>query len=154
MTTAAPLGPRLKGQEISVRILQGNPPEPIASLDSISTFNQETTLKLLEDGFLGEVTNRFDEILDGYGGDFEMHVTNSGWISWEQAVITKATRTDPTITFNVVRVDLFADGSSLIYVYTDVHWAAIPQKVGGRGEYLKVSSSFKCSTRPVLQDQI
>lgn len=154
MTTQAPGALRLKGQEVSVRVLSGDPPEPIATLTSISTFNDDTTIKLLEDGFLGEVAMRYDEILDGYGGDFEMQVTTSGWVSWLQAIEARATRQDPTIVFNVVRTDLFPDGTSLIWVYEDVKWDAIPQKIGSREDRVKVTGKFKCSQRGILQDQI
>lgn len=154
MSTQAPLGLRLKGQEISIRVLAGNPPEVLDTIDSISEFNDTTALKLLEDGFLGEVTNRFDEILDGFGGDFSMQTTSSGWIALEQAIIRRATREDPTLIFNIVKTDLYADGSSIIKVFTDVKWGEMPTKVGGRGEFAKISANFKCSTRPVLQDQL
>jgi hypothetical protein len=154
MTMQAPVGARLKGQEISIRVLAGNPPEALATIDSISEFNDNTSFKLLEDGFLGEVVNRFDEVLDGYGGDFTMQVTNSGWVQFQQAIIDRATRVDPTIVFNVVRTDLFADGSSLVWVYTDAKWGEMPSKVGGRADFVKVSCNFKCSVRPVLVDQL
>ncbi len=154
MTQQAPVGLRLKGQEISIRVVAGNPPAPLATIDSISDFNDEIAFKLLEDGFLGEVTNRFDTILDGYGGDFTMQLTDSGWIQFPQFIIAKATRQSPNLIFNVVRSDLFANGSSLVYVYSDVSWGAMPQKVGNRGEYVKVSANFKCSSRPVLRNQI
>lgn len=154
MTTQAPVGARLKGQEISVRVLAGNPPAILSTIDSVSEFNDDTDLKILEEGFLGESVNRFDEILNGFGGDFVMQVTTSGWVQLQNAVIQRATRQNVALVFNVVRTDLFMDGTSLIWVYTDVKWGSMPQKVGSRGDYLKVSANFKCSTRPVLQDQV
>jgi hypothetical protein len=154
MTQQAPVGTRLKGQSVSIRVLSGNPPAPIATIDSISTFNDATALKLLEDGFLGEVTNRFDQVLDGYGGDFEMQTTSSGWVTFLLQKEAKATRADPTITFNVVRTDLYDDGTSLIWVYADVSWGECTQKDGGRAEFVKVGCNFKCSTRTVLLDQL
>lgn len=154
MTQQAPVGLRLKGQEINIRVVGGVTPALLASLDSIGSFNDELALKLNEDGFLGEVTNRFDEILDGYGGDFEMQLTTSAWIVFPQLIEAKATRQIPNIIFNIVRTDLFADGTSLVYVYSDVHFGAIPQKTGGRGDYVKVAVNFKTSTRKVLRDQL
>jgi hypothetical protein len=121
----------------------------VGSIDSVSSFNGNTMLEIKEDGFLGEPTNRFDEVLNGFGGDFEMQVTGSAWINFELAVLDRATRRVPGTVFNVVRTDLYPNGDSAIYTYKDVHWGEIPAAVGGRAEFVKVKASFKCSERPV-----
>ena len=139
--------PRLKGQEISLRMLKDG--ALISALDSIGTFNGNTMLEIKEDGFLGEPTNRFDEVLNGFGGDFEMQVTSSAWINFETAITDRATRRIPGTTFNVIRTDLYPNGDSAIYTYKDVHWGELPQSVGGRVEFVKVKANFKCSERPV-----
>lgn len=139
---------RLRGQEVSVRVLQdGN---VINTIDSISSFNETVALEIKEDGFLGEGTNRFDEILNGFGGDFEAQTTSSNFIQLQLAVIEKATRRRPGLTFNVVRVDLYPNGDSSVFTYVDVHWGEQPVTIGGRAEYVKYKASFKCSDRPVL----
>lgn len=138
---------RLKGQEISIRCLQDG--QLIVSLDSIASFNDEVALEIKEDGFLGEPTNRFDEILNGYGGDFEMQVTNTGYLGWQAAIIARAQRRTPGIVFNVVRTDLYPSGDSAIFTYRDVKWGAMPTSVGARGEYQKIKAAFKCSDRAV-----
>lgn len=143
---------RIKGQEISVRIVQAGVVQ--TQLDSIMNFNEEVALELKEQGYLGEFSNRFDEIFNGFGGDFEMHCTNANWNTWQQAVIARAQRVDPTIQFNVVRTDFFPDGSSNIYTYADVSWGAMPAQIGGRGDYLKVKGQFKCSERPVASNAL
>jgi hypothetical protein len=145
-------GPRLKGQEVSIRVvLESN---EVRSIDSISSFNDEVALEIKEDGFLGEVANRFDEILNGFGGDFETHLASSGWIFLVNAIIDRAQRRRPAIVFNVVRTDLFADGTSLVYTYKDVKWGSIPQTLGSRGDFVKAKFMFKCTERPVQQDSV
>jgi hypothetical protein len=150
---AAP-GQRLKGQEVSIRILQNG--TLLSSIDSVSSFNEEVDLEIKSDGFLGEPVNRFDEILNGFGGDFEMQTTNGSWLIWQQAIIARAQRVASAVgtTFNVVRTDLYENGDSNVYTYVDAKWGGMPSTVGARGEYVKVKASFKCSTRPVLQNQI
>ncbi len=141
MTTSA----RLKGQEISIRVLQdGN---LIASIDSIATFNEEIDLEIKSDGFLGESVNRFDEILNGFGGDFEMQCTGTGYLAWQEAIIARAQRRTPNIKFNVMRTDLYPNGDSAIFTYKDVHWGAMPSSIGARGEFVKVKANFKCGER-------
>ncbi len=147
-----PVNQRIKGQEIRVAISQDG--AAIAAIDSVGTLGDETAFDLKEDGFLGEPINRFDEILNGYGGDFEMQVTTSAWMVFQQAVRDRATRVTPGTVFNVVRTDLFPNGESLVITYGDVHWGAQPTTVGGRGEFVKIKATFKCSERSEQLNQL
>ncbi len=143
---------RLTGQEISVLILQNG--NVINTIDSISSFNETVALELKEDGFLGEPTNRFDDILNGFGGDFEAQTTNANFIQLQLACIERATRRQPGLTFNVVRVDLYPNGDTAIYTYVNVFWGEQPTSVGSRGDYVKYKASFKCSDRTVLNNSL
>lgn len=145
-------GLRIKGQEVSIRIIQDG--AEVTTIDSIGAFNTETSFELKEDGFLGEPTNRFDEVLNGFGGDFEQQFTSSGWIRFAQAVEDRATRRNPAIVFNIVRTDLFPDGSSIVYTYQDVKWGPISDSIGARGDFVKGRASFKCSQRDVQRDAV
>jgi hypothetical protein len=138
---------RLKGQEVSIRVVQDA--TTVDTLDSISSMNDEVALEIKEDGFLGEPVNRFDEILNGYGGDFEMQLTNANWTRWQQAIIDRATRRKPSLKFNIVRTDFYASGDSSIFTYKDVKWGSMPTTIGARGDFVKVKASFKCSERSV-----
>lgn len=143
---------RLKGQEVSIRVIQGG--NVVNELSIISSFNDAVALEIKENGYLGETVNRFDEILNGYGGDFESHLNRAAWNSFVQAVIDRAQRRTPDVQFNVVRVDFFPNGDSSVYTYTDVYWGNIPTTVASRGDYVKVRGEFKCSERPVQVNQL
>ena len=143
---------RIKGQEISVRINQDG--TTVAAIDTISTFNDEVKLRLLEAGYLGEVVNRFDEILDGYGGDMEINVTQASWITLVLAIEQRARREVINTVFNVVRTDLFPNGDTLVLVYSDVHWGPVPTTVGSRSDYVKVKLTFSCSQRATQQNAV
>ena len=138
---------RLRGQEMSIRVI--NSGSLITELNSIGAFNDEAKLELKEDGFLGEPVNRFDEIFNGFGGDFEMQVTTAKWVEFQQAVIARAKRETPAVTFNVVRTDFYSNGETAVFTYLDVKWGAMPTSVGGRADYVKVKAQFACSDRPV-----
>jgi len=138
--------PRLKGQDVSIRILQDA--QAATQIDSIGSFNDSTELAILEQGFLGEFVNRFDDILNGFGGDMEIQLTASNWTTLRQAMIDRATRSVLGTVFNVVRVDLFDNGDSITWTYTDVKWGAMPTTVSARGDFVKVKLSFKCSELP------
>jgi len=139
-------GLRVKGQDISVRVI--NAGVVVGSIDSIASMNDNVALELKEDGFLGETANRFDEILNGYGGDFEFQVHRGDWNTFVSAITDKAERRTPDVQFNVVRVDYYPNGDTVTYTYTDVHWGAIPTAVASRGDFVKPRLEFRCTERP------
>lgn len=138
--------PRLKGQEVVLRILQDG--QLVDELQAIGSFNDEVKLEIKEDGFLGEPTNRFDQILNGYGGDLEFQTNTSGYLAFIASIEGKAKRTVFPV-FNIVRTDLYVNGQTAVITYPDVKWGAIPTSVGGRGEYAKTKLAFSCEDRTV-----
>lgn len=139
--------PRLKGQEIEIRVFAAG--VRVTEIAAIGSFNDQTNLELKEDGFLGEPVNRFDEVLNGFGGDFEFQVTEASWIEFQEQIIARAKREQPELRFNVIRTDFFANGSTLIITYEDVNWGAQPTAVASRGDFVKVRAEFRSSKRSV-----
>lgn len=138
--------PRLKGQEISIRVLVDSVVQ--SEYDSISNFNDQVSLELKEEGYLGELVNRFDEILNGFGGDFEAHFSKANHIALVNSIIDRAQRRAPATVFNVVRTDFFPNGETIIYTYQDVKWGSIPTSIGSRGDFVKLKFEFRCEERP------
>lgn len=138
---------RLKGQEISVRVISAG--NVVTSINSVAMFNDNVALELKEQGYLGETVNRFDEILNGYGGDFEFHVNRADWNELIESIVARAERRQPDLRFNVVRTDFYPNGDTNIYTYQDVFWGAVPTSVASRGDYVKGRLEFRCSARPV-----
>lgn len=138
---------RLKGQEVAVRVIRAG--NVITSIDSVSAFNDTVALELKEQGYLGETVNRFDEILNGFGGDFEFHVNKADWHSLVDSILDRATRKTPDVVFNVIRTDFYPNGDTAIFTYQDVKWGAIPTAVASRGDYVKPRMEFRCEERPV-----
>jgi hypothetical protein len=143
---------RLKGQEVSIRVIQAG--TTVKELDSIASFNDNTVFEIKEDGFLGESVNRFDTTLSGYGGDFEFQTTGSKYWNLILAIEKKATREDPTLIFNVVRTDFYANGQSAVITYSDVSWGAFPTNVPKRDDFVKIKAEFKTSKRTIQIDAV
>lgn len=144
--------PRLKGQEMSIRVVDGS--EVVDQIDSTASFNDSVKFEIKEDGFLGEVVNRFDTVLNGYSGDMEFQVHDAKWLLFVERVEKKATREDPTITFNIVRTDFFANGSSAVIVYKDVSWGEFGTSVGSRTDFTKVKAPFATGERSININQV
>jgi len=138
---------RIRGQEISIRIIQGG--VVVNDITAISSFNDEDALEIKEDGFLGENVNRFDEIVNGFGGDMEFQVSKGNAFLLRESILAKAMRRTPDVIFNVVRTMFFANGDTVIKTYRDVHWGSIPTTSGSRTDYVKLKLAFKCSEAPI-----
>lgn len=143
---------RIRGQEVSIRVI--NAGTVVGAIDTVSTFNDETAMEIKEAGYLGEFVNRFDEVLNGFGGDMEINLTRADAQQLDDAIIAKAKRESPALVFNVIRTDFYPNGDSNIYTYEDVHWGAIPTTIGARGDYVKKKYQFKCSERTVATNQL
>jgi hypothetical protein len=137
---------RLKGQEVSFRAIRGG--VVVDSIDSVTSFDEDVMMEIKQDGFLGELVNRFDAIFNGFGGNFEFHVHNNLWVGFQRGIIDKAQRLTPDTVYNCIRTDFYPNGDNTIYTYRDVQWGAMPTTVASRGDYVKVKGSFNCSERP------
>lgn len=140
--------PRLKGQEMSIRVFRND--TVVKELVLISTINDNVNIDIKEDGFLGESVNRFDNVLNGYGGDFEFQVNQSRWYEFTRFVTDKAQRLSieaTTTVFNIVMTESYSDGNVNIIAYMDVAFGAFNKSTASRADFVKVKTSFSCSER-------
>ena len=143
---------RLKGQEIELRIVAGG--QVVTSINAIKNFNSTIQLETKSDGYLGESVNRVDQILNGYGGDFEMNPNTNEYNTLNAQSEDKATGRNPALVFNVIRTDFYSNGQTAVITFLDVAWGEIPESVGGRGEYVGTKYSFICSEKDIQLDNL
>lgn len=143
---------RLKGQEVEIRVTRGG--SVVNSITAIGTFNDQVMIETLQDGFLGEVTDRFDDIVKGYGFDLEFQVSEAAWIDFQQATIDRAQRLTPDVIFNVIRTDFYSNGDTLIITYMDVKFGPQPTSIASRADFVKVRLEGKCSNRTVQKNSL
>lgn len=137
--------PRLKGQEVEVRIFTNGVLE--STITAIASFEETFKLEKKEDQFLGEVTNRYDHIFNGIDGRLEFQVNSADWMTFQNAIKAQAQRKQPATVINLLRTDFYASGQVAIVTYADCKFGASPTSVAGRGEFVKVSLDFSCSDR-------
>jgi len=140
----------LEGQEITIRAITDG--DVVSELVFVTSFNDSADQEIKQNDYLGEPFARFNDVFIGYSGDLEFHVLTAAWIDWEKTLTARAQRANPAITFAVVRVDNFSDGTNLTHTYEDVAWAARPTSIASRGDKVKVKASFKCSVRTSEQN--
>lgn len=137
--------PRLRGQEVEVRIFANGVLQD--SITAVASFEETFKLEKKEDGFLGEQSNRYDDIFNGIDGRMEFQVNSADWMLFQNAIKLRAQRKQPGTVINMVRTDFYANGQTAIVTYADCKFGASPTSVAGRGEFVKVSLDFSCTER-------
>jgi|GEM_PF-1154239 len=137
--------PRLRGQEVEVRIVTNGTLED--TITAIATFEETFKLEKKEDAFLGETNNRYDHIFMGIEGRMEFQVNSNTWMVFQNIIKLQAQRKTPGTKINLTRTDYYANGDTSIITYSDCKFGPSPTSVAGRGEFVKVTLDFSCSDR-------
>lgn len=133
---------RLKGQEVQVQVIQGG--QLSDAFTAVASFNDNMKMEVLEQGFLGETTNRHDDIFNGFEGTLSMQVSNQRWMTFQASIKARAKREQPDIVFNMVRTDFYPNGDTPSRTYQDVKFGAEPSNIASRGDYVTVDIPFSC----------
>lgn len=133
---------RLKGQEVQIQVIQGG--QVVTAFNAIGSFNDTQKSEKIEQGYLGETTNRHDDIFNGFDGSFTFHMENSSWTNFSAAMIARQRRQQPELVFNIVRTDFFPNGETFTRTYLDVMFGPLPNSISDRGSYVEGTIDFSC----------
>jgi hypothetical protein len=135
-------GQRVKGQEVSLLFTQDG--QLLDTITDIQNFNHDLELELIVKGYLGEKTNRKDEVFNGVKGTFSMHLSRNQWFAIQARIVGRAKRELPDIVFNITQVYAFPDGTTTTVVFPDVKFGPQTTDVASRNEYVSVKAEFGC----------
>jgi hypothetical protein len=127
---------RIKGQEVSVNIVKDG--ELQTSLNDVISFNIEILMETKAQGYLGETTNRHDDIFNGVKFDMELNLHNADWFDFQAAIVDRARRKTPDTEFNIVTTLVYPNGQEVTVTIPDAKFGATPLSISSRGEYVKV----------------
>lgn len=142
------MGQRLKGQEVELVLLQdGAPQDTLAFAQSMEmTFKTET----LQEGYLGETTDRYDTIYKGISGKVKYHYDNPAFLRITLDIINKARRRTPGTRFNFKATMNFPGGQRARIVIRDIEFGPLPIGFGSRSDYGTYDLDFSASDAQVL----
>lgn len=119
------------------------------TLTNIRNFNFEYQLDISSLGYLGEKSERKDEIAKGVKGDLELHLHSQQWFRFVEAILRRASRETPDVVFNITNVLSFPNGDTPSITLPDVKFGAIPHNTSERSEYLTVKLEFECESAAI-----
>lgn len=137
-------GQRIKGQETEVLFVVNDAPE--GGLTDIQSFEMEVQLETLQEGYLGEKTDRYDDIMKGVTFSVGLHSSSDAVLAFIEKVQDRATRRTPGAKFNIKTTLNFPNGDRTRVILTDCAFDGAGINFGGRDEYGSTTLSGKCST--------
>lgn len=150
MTQGVPaLRQRVRGQETEIRVIKDG--VLYDTITKITNFNAEVQLEIQSQGYLGGTSEEKDEIFNGIKFGFEAHLDGPEWFDMEMAILKRASRLTPDVTFTITSTLYFPDGRTRIIVIPDAKFGAIPLNVGSRKDYVSVKIDGEASGREIQE---
>ncbi len=139
-------GNRIRGAETAVYIISTGHTQ---SLASIKSFDVAASLKILEEKYVGQTTNQFDDILDGFSGKIELQLDTPAAFDFMNSLALRAQRRVPLFTVNIATVFNFPlqspAGGRRRVMFPDVYFDDFPINVPSRTDYVNVTLTWKGS---------
>lgn len=137
---------RAKGQDVRVTFTSPDGTVDVINEGGIKSAGIEFKMKLLDEGYLGETTNRKDDIFEGIHGQLEAHLTRPQYFAFIDAVVARSQRRSPAEgVFNMLMSISMGTGQRARISVEDVFFGPLPVDVGARDEYVSVKIEFESS---------
>lgn len=133
---------RIKGQETVVGIVLNSKLQK--SITAVKDLEVTAKLEKKEEGYLGETTNRYDEIFNGVDGKMVIHIESKTIFDLMQSVIDRAKRRAPGNTINIQTTLNFPNGEKKRVFLQNVFFGNMPLGFGARDQYVPLSLDFSC----------
>jgi hypothetical protein len=134
-------GTRAKGQEVEVLIVVNGQVKD--TITDVRSFEMEAQLEVLKEGYLGETTDRRDDIYRGVKGKISLHFENSDVLSLMRDLIDRARRRTPGVAVNIKASINFPGGQRTRVMLPNVFFGPIPMNFGGRADYGTIDLDFE-----------
>ena len=132
---------RLRGQEVSVQIVRDS--ALITEITDVKSFEVEFQLDVMSEGYIGEFTDRRDDIFKGITGKIEFHIENGAPFDLVNEIVLRAQRRTASAQFNVQATVRLANGQRKRLVINDLFFGSVPFNVASRTDYVTYSLTFE-----------
>lgn len=141
---------RIKGQEVSIIITRDGNLE--AELTDVKNCEFTPQFEIKEEGYLGEKTNRHDDVYNGVKGSLELHIHSGDVFDFIQSVKDRAQRNAPDLVFNIAGIFSFPNGEIRTVTLPDVKFGAFPISTNDRGDYTSCKFEYAADDYQVEQE--
>jgi hypothetical protein len=139
---------RIKRQEVSVLIIVDSVQQD--TITDVKSFEVAFQTEVLTEGYLGETTNRKDEIFNGVKGKMTLNFENQAIFTLFQSIIDRAQRRTAGTQINIKAALNFPNGERPKIFINDVFFGELPMTFGGRSEYGEVTLDFESANARIV----
>jgi len=139
---------RIKGQDVSLLLVVKG--QVVSALTDVRSFEMAAQLEILREGYLGETTDRRDEVYRGVRGRMEVHFESADVFKLVRAVIDRARRREPGTKINAKATLQFPNGDRPIVLVKDIYFGELPMNFPGRTEYGTVALEWEAADFQVI----
>ncbi len=132
---------RIKGQEVEVLVLLNG--EPVKSITAIQSFSVEHQLEVTAEGYLGETSNRRDDVYNGVSGSIALHLDDPDVFAVVQSIVDRAQRRVAGAQVNIKAALQFPNGKLKRVLVEDCFFGSIPMEFGSRTDFGTMSLDFE-----------
>ena len=134
---------RLKGQECIVRFIKQG--QIVQELVDVKNVEVEYMMDILEDGFVGETTDRYDDVYKGMSGSMTIQIEDATVYNFIIDIINRARRKVPMFQVDLLGVFQFSNGTTSKRLLADLRFGPFRESNGGREHFITIDMTFKCS---------
>jgi hypothetical protein len=134
---------RIKGQEIELMVIMDG--RPLTSITDVRSFEVAAKTDMLEESYLGETTDRYDEIFKGVRGRMDLHFENKDIFNLLIGVIDRARRRTPGTIINIKATLNFPNGDRPMVLINNVVFGELPINFASRSDYGAITLDFQSS---------
>jgi hypothetical protein len=134
---------RVRGQEVSVQVVQNG--KIVAELTDVKSFDVEFQLDVMTEGYLGEFTDRRDDMFKGVSGKIEFHIENNAPFDFINAIVQRSQSRVKGTQFNVQSTINLPNGQVKRLLVNDIFFSSIPVNVGSRSDYVTYSLPYEAA---------
>lgn len=139
---------RIKGQEVEfISIVNGTPQ---TSLTAVKSLDFAFKTEILEEGYLGETSKRFDTIFNGIRGKVQFHYDSPDVFLLVNSIVDKARRRIPGTIINCKVTLNFPSGIRSRVMISNVEFGELPFGFGARQDYGTFSIEYAAPEARVL----
>lgn len=133
---------RVKGQNMKLQVLAAG--APVLGI-LIKSFEMTAQNEVQTEGYLGEDTDRRDDIYNGVTGSIEVHFDSQDIFQFMRDAIDRAKNKTLGVTFAISGAVEFPNGQTPKIDIPDIRFGNFALSFGGRVEYGSVTIPFEAS---------
>lgn len=135
---------RIKGQEVRLTVVSPDGTEDAVNQGGIKSLSLEFKMDILSEGYLGETTERKDDIFKGVAGRCEFHLDRQGYFQLIEKIKSRSQRrTADGVRFQIIATLSMPNGERPRVLLDDIFFASPKLDVASRDDYVTGSFDFE-----------